>query len=44
MIETPELLLNPTLWANGLKLFAIVGTALISYLGMRLWVFMRKGQ
>lgn len=33
------LLGNPTVWANVSKGFAIVGTALISYLGMRLWVF-----
>lgn len=37
-------LLNPTVWANASKVFAIAGTALISYLGMRLWVFARKGQ
>lgn len=33
------LLINPTVWANASKVFAIAGTALISYLGMRLWVF-----
>lgn len=33
------LLVNPTLWANTSKVLAIGGTALISYLGMRLWVF-----
>lgn len=33
------LLPNMHLWANLSKLLAIGGTALISYLGMRLWVF-----
>jgi hypothetical protein len=33
------LLFNATIWANTSKLVAIGGTALISYLGMRLWVF-----
>ncbi len=37
-------LLNPTLWANASKGLAIGGTALISYLGMRLWVFVRPPQ
>lgn len=32
---------NPTLWANVSKVLAILGTALISYLGMRLWVFVK---
>src|SRR5712692_2393102 len=32
-------LVNATLWANASKVLAIAGTALISYLGMRLWVF-----
>jgi putative flippase GtrA len=32
-------LVNATLWANASKVLAISGTALISYLGMRLWVF-----
>lgn len=35
-------LVNATLWANVSKLVAISGTALISYLGMRLWVFVSK--
>jgi putative flippase GtrA len=35
-------LANATLWANASKLVAIAGTALISYLGMRLWVFLSK--
>src|SRR5260370_36810010 len=35
-------LFNTTLWANVSKLLAIAGTALISYLGMRLWVFVSK--
>src|SRR5581483_10081185 len=36
------ILINPTMWANASKVFAIGGTALISYLGMRLWVFVNK--
>ena len=35
-------LVNATLWANVSKLIAIGGTALISFLGMRLWVFVSK--
>jgi putative flippase GtrA len=35
-------LFNATVWANLSKLVAIAGTALISYLGMRLWVFVSK--
>ena len=35
-------LFNATIWANTSKLIAIGGTALISYLGMRLWVFVSK--
>jgi hypothetical protein len=35
-------LVNTTVWANVSKLVAIFGTALISYLGMRLWVFVSK--
>ena len=38
------LLVNPTLWANASKVLAIGGTALISYLGMRLWVFVSHSQ
>lgn len=34
--------LNVTLWANGSKVIAIGGTILISYLGMRVWVFVRS--
>ena len=30
---------NTVLWANASKAAAIVGTAMLSYLGMRLWVF-----
>jgi putative flippase GtrA len=37
-------LVNPTVWANASKILAIVGTALISYVGMRLWVFVSKAQ
>jgi putative flippase GtrA len=35
-------LLNTTVWANASKVLAIAGTVLISYLGMRLWVFVSK--
>lgn len=35
-------LINTTLWANASKVIAIAGTALINYLGMRLWVFVSK--
>jgi putative flippase GtrA len=38
------LLVNPTVWANASKVIAIGGTALISYLGMRLWVFVSQAQ
>ena len=34
--------LNVTLWANSSKVAAIGGTILISYLGMRLWVFVQS--
>jgi len=37
-------LVNPTVWANASKVLAIGGTALISYLGMRLWVFVSNAQ
>ncbi|HEX6480941.1 MAG TPA: glycosyltransferase [Ktedonobacteraceae bacterium] len=37
-------LVNATVWANVSKVLAIGGTAFISYLGMRLWVFVSKGQ
>ncbi len=30
---------NAILWANASKVAAIMGTAMLSYLGMRLWVF-----
>ncbi len=36
--------LNATLWANASKVLAISATMLISYLGMRLWVFAGKAQ
>ena len=39
-----SLQLNPTLWANASKVLAISATMLISYLGMRLWVFANKVQ
>jgi putative flippase GtrA len=35
-------LVNTTVWANASKVVAIFSTALISYLGMRLWVFVSK--
>jgi putative flippase GtrA len=34
--------LNPTLWTNSAKVAAIGGTILVSYLGMRLWVFVQS--
>lgn len=33
---------SPLLWANASKVFAIFGTVFVSYLGMRLWVFVKK--
>ncbi|HXL35996.1 MAG TPA: glycosyltransferase [Ktedonobacteraceae bacterium] len=38
------LLINTTIWANASKVIAISGTALISYLGMSLWVFVNKAR
>jgi putative flippase GtrA len=35
-------MINATLWANASKVLAISGTFMISYLGMRLWVFARQ--
>jgi putative flippase GtrA len=35
-------LVNTTVWTNASKVLAISGTALISYLGMSLWVFVSK--
>jgi len=32
-------MINTTLWANASKALAICGTFMVSYLGMRLWVF-----
>lgn len=40
----PMIYLNTTFWMNISKLLAISGTILISYLGMRLWVFVRYPQ
>jgi putative flippase GtrA len=37
-------LVNTIVWANASKVIAIGGTALISYLGMRLWVFVSQAQ
>ncbi len=33
------LISRPVFWANASKLSSVIGTMLISYLGMRLWVF-----
>src|SRR6266496_1616957 len=38
------ILINTTIWANASKVIAISGTALISYLGMSLWVFVNKAR
>jgi len=38
------LIVNNQLWANASKLAAISGTMIVSYLGMRLWVFASKPQ
>jgi len=35
---------NITLWTNAAKILAILGTSSISYLGMRLWVFVNRGE
>jgi putative flippase GtrA len=35
---------NPTLWTNSSKVAAIGGTILVSYLGMRMWVFVQSAQ
>lgn len=35
------LVLNATLWANAAKIVSVASSALLSYLGMRLWVFVR---
>ena len=32
---------NATLWANAAKLVSVASSALLSYVGMRLWVFVR---
>ncbi len=37
-----HVLVNPALWTNAAKVVAIGGTALISYLGLRLWVFVQR--
>jgi putative flippase GtrA len=36
--------LNPTLWTNLSKVAAIGGTIMVSYLGMRLWVFVQSSR
>ena len=33
---------NAVIWANAAKLCAVLGTAFVTYLGMRLWVFAAK--
>jgi putative flippase GtrA len=38
------MMINATLWANTSKILAISGTFMISYLGMRLWVFTRQSK
>ena len=35
-------MINATIWANASKVLAISGTFIISYVGMRLWVFARQ--
>lgn len=35
---------SPVLWTNLMKVMAIGGTVLVSYLGMRLWVFVQSSQ
>ncbi len=35
---------NTTVWTNASKILAILGTSSISYLGMRLWVFVKRGE
>ncbi len=37
-------LINATVWANASKALAISGTFMLSFLGMRLWVFVRHSQ
>jgi putative flippase GtrA len=37
-------ILSATLWTNVSKLLAVGGTVLISYVGMRLWVFVHRPQ
>ncbi len=38
------LIVHSSLWVNASKIIAISGTVLISYFGMRLWVFVRTPQ
>lgn len=38
------LIANAVLWANAAKLSAVIGTAIVSYVGMRLWVFTSTSQ
>ncbi|HEY4036438.1 MAG TPA: glycosyltransferase [Ktedonobacteraceae bacterium] len=38
------LITNTALWMNASKIVAIAGTVFVSYLGMRLWVFVNQSQ
>ncbi len=40
---THSLITNSWVWANTAKATAVVGTAVLSYFGMRLWVFTSSG-
>ncbi len=35
---------NTTLWTNASKILAVLATSSISYLGLRLWVFVNRGE
>jgi putative flippase GtrA len=39
-----SLIAHSSLWLNASKVVAIAGTVFVSYLGMRLWVFVKKPQ
>ena len=38
------LITNPTLWGNATKLLAVGGSAVLSYICMRFWIFTRRSQ
>src|SRR5437588_12952985 len=38
------LISNTVLWMNTSKIVALAGTVFVSYLGMRLWVFVNRSQ